>query len=343
MYEVKEVRVNVPASTSNLGPGFDCVGLALDLTNRITVERVEGSGLEIEVHGEGVDRIPCDEANLTYRAMRRLFQEAGKELKGVHLVLENHIPLRKGLGSSGAAILGGLTAAALLSGKEFSERDILDLAFRMEGHPDNVVAALLGGVVVASRSNDHIETIRMDPPDGLRVIVAVPDFELSTMEAREILPRQIRFEDAVYNVGHAALLVAALMAGDRRVLREAMRDRLHQPYREPLIPGMRTVFEAALDAGASGVAVSGAGPSLLALTWERFEEIAAAMKAAWSAFGVDAESLILEPCSSGLTMECPACRQTGLMEEHDALGSAELRDDRSGARTLQDGGADRRG
>ena len=158
--------------------------------------------------------------------------------------------------------------------------------------------------MVASGSNDHLVFIRMDPPDGLRAFVAVPDFELSTVEAREILPRQCRFEDAVYNVGHAALLVAALMTGDRRVLREAMRDRLHQPYREPLIPGMRAVFQAALDAGASGVAVSGAGPSLLALTWERFEEIAAAMKAAWSAFGVEADSLILEPCAEGLTTKC---------------------------------------
>ncbi len=303
MHEVKQVRVRVPASTGNLGSGFDCVGLALDLSNRILAERTTGSGLEIEVRGEGVGRIPCDETNLTYRAMNCFFRQSGERLGGVRLILENHIPLRKGLGSSAAAIVGGLMAAASLSGKRVTKRAMLDLAVGMEGHPDNVAAALLGGVVVASGSNGRIEAIRMDPPDGMKAVVAVPDFESPTSEAREALPKQVSFGDAVYNAGHSALLIAALASGERRVLAEAMRDRLHQPYREPLIPGMPSVFRAALSAGASGVAISGAGPSLIALTWEHFEAIAFAMKAAWSAFGVDAESLILEPCPSGSTVE----------------------------------------
>jgi homoserine kinase len=180
---------------------------------------------------------------------------------------------------------------------------MLDLAVGMEGHPDNVAAALLGGIVVASGSNGRIEAIRMDPPDGMKAVVVVPDFEVPTPEAREALPQQVSFGEAVVGVGHSALLVAALAVGDRRVLREAMRDRLHQPYREPLIPGMQSVFRAAFSAGASGVAISGAGPSLVALTWEHFEAVAAAMKAAWSAFGVNAESLILDPCPNGSTVE----------------------------------------
>ena len=303
MHEVNQVRVRVPASTGNLGSGFDCVGLALDLTNLIFAERTTGSGLEIEVRGEGAGRIPCDETNLTVRAMSRFFQQYGERIDGVRLVLENHIPLRKGLGSSAAAIVGGLIAAASLNGKKVSKRAMLDLAVGMEGHPDNVAAALFGGIVVASGSNGRIEAIRLGPPDGMKAVVAVPDFEWPTSEAREALPKQVSFGDAVVGVGHSALLAAALAVGDRRVLKEAMRDLLHQPYREPFIPGMQSVFRAALDAGASGVAISGAGPSLVALTWDHFEAVAAAMKAAFSAFGVDAESLILDPCPSGSTVE----------------------------------------
>ena len=303
MHEVNQVRIRVPASTGNLGSGFDCVGLALDLCNRILAERTTGSGWEIEVLGEGAGRIPCDETNLTVRAMSRFFQQYGERIDGVRLVLENHIPLRKGLGSSAAAIVGGLMVAASLSGKRVSKRAMLDLAVGMEGHPDNVAATLLGGVVVASGSNGRTEAIRLDPPDGMKAVVAVPDFEWPTSKAREALPKQVSFADAVYNAGHSALLAASLAVGDRRVLSEAMCDRLHQPYREPYIPGMQSVFRAALDAGASGVAISGAGPSLVALVWERFEAVASTMKAAWSAFGVDSESLILEPCPNGATVE----------------------------------------
>ena len=173
--------------------------------------------------------------------------------------------LRGGLGSSGAAVMAGLVAANALVGDRLPPGELLDLAFGMEGHPDNVTPALAGGLVVVSGREGHVEYVKLGVPSPLKVIVAIPEFELSTSLARQILPDTVPFRDAVENLGNVALLVASLSAGEWGPLRRATEDHLHQPYREHLIPGMSEVFRAALDAGALGVMISGAGPSLLAL------------------------------------------------------------------------------
>jgi len=297
------VRVCVPASTSNLGPGFDCIGLALSLYDEVTIEVRDGAGVDVHVMGPEADRVRRGMDSLVVCGIRRLWDVLGRSLDGVRITQVHRIPVARGLGSSGAAVLAGLAAANRLAGDRLSLDDLLDLAFELEGHPDNVTPALVGGLVVASGHDGHVEYVKLDVPPSLKVIVAVPDFELSTSSARQILPDAVPFRTAVENVGHVALLVAALSTGEWKRLRRATEDHLHQPYREPLIPGMRGVFRAALEAGAFGVAISGAGPSLLALACEGESAIREAMEKAWRASGVSSKTLVLDICRNGLYIE----------------------------------------
>ncbi len=260
------ITVRVPATTANLGPGFDAVGLALRFYNTVTLAASERP--EIEIRGEGERTLPRDPSHLAYRAALAVVERAGAGARSprpraFRLVQHNRIPLARGLGSSAAAIVGGAAAANALLGGPLGPQPLLDLATEMEGHPDNVAPALLGGAVVCARTPSGVRWIRLVPP-RLRVVVAVPDFTVSTAEARRLLPQHVPFADAVFNVTRTALLVAALTAGRTDLLGEATQDRLHQPYRERLIPGLGQVFEAARRAGASGVALSGSGPSVVA-------------------------------------------------------------------------------
>ncbi|MBI4531046.1 MAG: homoserine kinase [Candidatus Latescibacteria bacterium] len=282
-----KLRIRLPASTSNLGPGFDCLGLALRMYNWLTVEETGESGLVIDVLGEGAGEIATDERNIVYRAMKRLFDEVGCPVPGLSMTLDNQIPITRGLGSSAAARVGGLIAANLLTGSHFSRERLIDIAAELEGHPDNVVPALVGGLTISVTEKSYISFLRLDPPENLSAVVVVPDFHLSTQTAREILPTEIPKSDAVQNVGRASLLVGAIVRGRFDLLRTAMEDRLHQPYRERLIPGMRAILDAALDAGALGTALSGAGPTLLALTApEDGETIGGRMQSTWESYGI---------------------------------------------------------
>jgi homoserine kinase len=280
---VKKVSVSVPASTANLGAGFDCLALALGLRN--TVELWEtGQGLEIDVEGEGEGRVALDPSNLIVRSAERVFAKVGQRPAGLRVHAVNGIPLGSGLGSSAATTVGGLVAANALVDGGLSRDDLMRLAWDMEGHPDNAAAALFGGLVLVSATEGEL-LVRALPAPALKVVIALPDVRLSTAEARAALPEQVPLKDAVFNIGHALFTVQALMTDDSALLRWAIADRLHQPYRKKLIPGYDAVAVEARKAGAVAVALSGAGPSLVAFAPDRHVEIAAAMKAAFEAHG----------------------------------------------------------
>ncbi len=295
--------MRVPGSTSNLGPGFDALGMALTIYNHLTVRTTSGTGIRIAVQGMGADLLPGDETNLFFQAAAATAERAGKALPGLEVEMVNHIPLARGLGSSSTAIVAGITAANLLLGEPFSESERLDLATELEGHPDNVSACLLGGLTISSISNGQVACIRALPPPHLRAVVAVPHFELKTEAAREALPEQVSHREAVFNLSHACLVTAALLCGDLQALKIGMHDRLHQPYRSPLIPGFDRVLEAAAGAGALGACLSGAGPTLLAFATEGAERVKGAMVEAWEVEGIEADAHILKIDPDGVRRE----------------------------------------
>jgi homoserine kinase len=288
------VRVQVPATTANLGPGFDTLGMALKLYNVVEIEEISG-GILIEVEGDGADKIPRDQSNIVYLAATRVFQEARYNPKGLRIRLVNNIPVARGLGSSAAAIVGGLVGANIIAGSPFSDKDILNFAAAIEGHPDNVAPALIGGLVVSTLVEGEVKYCKIDPPAGLKCVVAIPDFALPTKLAREVLPQSVSVQDAVFNISRAALLVASFIKGDFGMLSTAMEDRLHQPYRANLVPGMKKVFAAARLAGAKGVALSGAGPTLIAFCDRNAGPVAKVMKDTFWEGGIQSRVLELEP------------------------------------------------
>ena len=300
---MRKICIRIPASTSNLGPGFDCLGMALGLYNRITAQEIDSDRVEISVSGEGAGVVSTGDDNLVWRSMHRLFREVGYVHRGIRLHLENDIPVARGLGSSAAARVGGLMAAKVLCGTDLSDRDILDMACELEGHPDNAAPALMGGLVVSSVRGGHVECVRIDPPEGIVAVLAVPSFELPTEKARRVLSDTISLVDAVHNIGCVALLTAAFATGAFGAIRSAMEDRVHQPYRAPLIPGMQSVFDAALEAGALGAAISGAGPTILALTDADPERIGESMCAVWKEQEVASRILVLDIEPQGVVVE----------------------------------------
>jgi len=288
---MKKVSVSVPASTANLGAGFDCLALALGLRN--TVELYETKqGLEIDVEGEGAERLATDTTHLTYRAARAVFEKVGRRPEGLRLHAVNGIPVGSGLGSSSAAIVGGLAAANALVEGRLTRKELLRLAHDIEGHPDNVAAALFGGLTLVSASGEEL-LVKSLPVPPLKVVIALPELKLSTAQARAALPQQVPLKDAVFNIGRALFTVQALIAGDFELLRWAMNDRLHQPYRKRLIPGFDAVMTEARKAGAVAVALSGAGPSLVAFAPDKHWDIAAAMKATFETEGLECRTFVL--------------------------------------------------
>jgi homoserine kinase len=257
------VHVRVPASSANLGPGFDALGLALELHNEIEV--AESDGITVAIEGEGADRLAPNERNVIARAVRMAHEAAGRPFHGCAIACVNRIPLARGLGSSAAAWVGGLIAGNALLGSPLDADAILGLAARAEGHPDNVAAALLGGLTVAYGGSSGARALSLPVPDRLRWVVLVPDVSMSTAEARAVLPQSVRRADAVFNVQRVALLLASLQAGRTDLLPSALEDRLHEPHRRRLFPWMEDVAAAAREAGALGCVLSGAGPSLLAV------------------------------------------------------------------------------
>jgi homoserine kinase len=279
------VHVRVPATSANLGPGFDALGLALALYNEVTA--AESDSISVTIEGEGAGRLPPNGNNVVARAVRQAYEAAGRPFKGVTLTCLNRVPAARGLGSSAAAWVGGLVAGNALLGGPLSRDALLALAARAEGHPDNVAAALLGGLTVSCVLGDgRVATVSLPVPGAVRWVVLVPEVTSATAEARAVLPPSVPRADAVFNVQRVALLLAALQSGRFDLLGAALDDRLHQPYRLKLFPWMPAVADAARAAGAFGCVLSGAGSSLLVAVREDADVVARSMEGALAAAGV---------------------------------------------------------
>ncbi len=297
-----KATARVPASTTNLGPGFDVLGLALQLYSSVSLEEID-TGTQIEVVGVDVDKLAPNENNIAYRAAKLVFDRSGYKPTGLRLVLTNGIPAIRGLGGSGTAILGGLLTANAVCNEPFSRSELLDFAAEFEGHPDNVAASLLGGLVISMMQGNHVDSIRLDCSADLRVVVAIPDFSLSTKAARRVLPQTVDFADAIHNVSRSSMLVAAIATGRLEMLPLAMADRLHQPYRIPLIPGFEDVAKSAMDAGALSVALSGAGPSIAAYCAASTDGVALNMSRAFQRHQISCDMKVLSIDSTGATVQ----------------------------------------
>lgn len=296
------VKVCVPGTTANCGPGFDAVGIACTVYNDLELILSKQGSLVIEIEGEGKDVIPTDESNIVWQVIQTVLQKVGQEYQGVYIKMYNRIPLARGLGSSAAAIVAGIFAANAATGNTLSKEEMFDMATAIEGHPDNVAPAIFGGITVSIMQEQQARYLRFVPPEKLSMVVAIPDFNLSTHAARQVLPQTVPFKDAVFNISRTALVIGALCQGQFEHLRYALEDKIHQPYREHLIPGMQQVFNAALAHGALGVAMSGAGPCLIAFASENFDNIGAGMVEAFASNQIKANYLVLEIDSNGATV-----------------------------------------
>jgi homoserine kinase len=295
------VHVRVPATSANLGPGFDALGLALALYN--DVDASEADGVMVRVEGEGAAQLPAGADNVVARGVRLAFEAVGRPFKGVELRCVNRIPPGRGLGSSAAAWVGGLVAGSTLAGGSLAKGELLALAARAEGHPDNVAAALFGGLTVSCPGADGaVAAISLPVPEGLTWVVLVPTITQSTAEARAVLPASVPRADAVFNVQRVALLLAGLQARRHDALAAALDDRLHQPYRRALFPWMESVADAARRAGALGCVLSGAGPSLLALTAGDGTAVARAMETALRAQSIEGRARAYAVDTAGATV-----------------------------------------
>lgn len=278
------VHVRVPATSANLGPGFDALGLALALHNEVSAE--EADRVSVTVEGEGAGRLPANADNIVARGVRLAYEAAGQTFRGITLRCVNRVPSARGLGSSAAAWVGGLVAGNRLLGSPLTKDALLGLAARAEGHPDNVAAALLGGLTVSCSTADGVTAVSLPVPTNLTWVALIPDVTSATAEARAVLPKSVPREDAVFNVQRVALLLAGLQTGRHAALAQALEDRLHQPYRTRLFPWMPDVVAAARAAGALGCVLSGAGPSLLAVVAGDGMGVARAMEAALAKAGI---------------------------------------------------------
>jgi homoserine kinase len=293
------VHVRIPATSANLGPGFDALGLALALHNEVVAEVRDG--VSVKIDGEGADRLARDGANVVARGVKLAYEAAGRAFRGCALECVNRIPTSRGLGSSAAAWVGGLVAGNALLGSPLSKDALLGLAARAEGHPDNVAAAIFGGLTVSCGTAEGVTSVTLPVTKSLAWVVLVPEVNSATAEARALLPRSVPREDAVFNVQRVALLLAGLQTAVPAALSVALEDRLHQPYRLKLFPWMPEVVAAARAAGALGCVLSGAGPSLLAVVAGDGGAVGRAMEDALSRAGVRGRAQTLDVDSTGAT------------------------------------------
>lgn len=286
------VTVTVPATTANIGPGFDCIGAALTLYNQFKFTEQPGAetDLSITVTGTEAHRVSCDRSNLLYQAFTHLYRHLDKTPPKIAINIKLGVPLARGLGSSATAIVGGLVGANEFVGQPLSTSEIMELAITLEGHPDNVVPALLGNCQLSVGEPGNWKICQIPWHSDIIPVVAIPNFELSTEEARAVLPKTLSYGDAIFNIARMGLLIRGLESGNGQWLSKAMADKLHQPYRQGLIEGYEFIQESALKAGAYGMVISGAGPTLLALTGaEQIQAVEKAMKNAWTQLGIVAE------------------------------------------------------
>ena len=303
-----KVSVKVPASTANIGPGFDSLGLALPVYNIITVEEtiMPGTGIEIniidETNEQDIISIPTDENNIVYKAIELLYNSIGQTPSELKITIRTNIPIARGLGSSAAIIVGGLVAANELLGRPADEAALLSIATEIEDHPDNITPALVGGFVVASLEEDgSVVYSKMNWPKDWNITVCVPDYELSTSIARSVLPKEVPMKDAIFNLKHTAMLVQAVNTHDEKLMKIALDDKLHQPYREKLVPGLTEIKEALKhEENVMGVVISGAGPSILVISYgNNLNKIRETVSNVWNDMNVKSKILTLQVEDNG--------------------------------------------
>ena len=300
------MKIRVPASTSNLGPGFDCFGLALKLYLTVSATAIPDATEPCRVTTTGAqenEALPRNAVNLIYRAMSFAADREGVSLPCVELNVHNEIPLASGLGSSAAAIVAGIKLSALLTGKSISDQSILNYATEFEGHPDNVAASVFGGFLAScTRSDGTVLSTKFDWPAQIRVVVVSPHSQLPTHVARAALPRTITRLDAVHNLQRTAIFTAAIAQQRYELLWEAMRDRLHQPHRESLVPGLAEALALPHMPGLLGIALSGAGPSIVALVDGNEDEIGARLASCFKARNVESTTRVLDVDNEGIQL-----------------------------------------
>ncbi|MBE6732180.1 MAG: homoserine kinase [Ruminococcaceae bacterium] len=255
------IRIDVPATSANLGAGFDSLGIALTMHNRVWMEEWD----EIDIKSVDSTAIPTDESNLIYWAADHLYKICGKSLPGLKLRQENNIPMARGLGSSSACIVAGILGANRLLGSPLSQTELINLAAKIEGHPDNTSPAISGGLVASAIEGERVYSVSVPVSEKIAFAVMIPPFELKTEEARRVLPKMYSREDAVYNLSRSGLMTASLFSGNLENLRVAVQDKIHQPYRSPLIENCDTVFRMSYEMGSLGTYISGAGPTIISM------------------------------------------------------------------------------
>ena len=294
------ISVRAPATTANLGPGFDCLGLALDIWNETSFEIGHS---DLSISGEGENELVLDLNNLLYRGFAKPFEIIGRDVPAVSIKAKNEIPVGRGLGSSAAAIVSGLIAGDNATGIGLSQDEILTLAAEMEGHADNVGPALLGGLQIVVSSNQEWVTSQVPIPKKISLIIFIPDKLVLTSEARSSLPEAVTLDDAKFNIGRASLFVNSMAQGDIDHLGIATQDRLHQDYRAALLPGINSVMKGSLSAGADGVFISGSGPSVIAISEDRGMTVCYEMRESASKAGVHGEIRITQPSLYGASLQ----------------------------------------
>ena len=296
------IKIKVPASTANLGPGFDTLSLALDWYNEFTF-KVTKEGLKISQHNS--NKLPEDSTNLVYKSFCEAFKKQKKSPPGIELEINCQIPLAAGLGSSASAVVSGLLAANVLLEGTLTKDEILSLATKLEGHPDNCAAAIFGGLTISVSSDEKVYVSQFPWPKELLVILVIPDFDLPTRISRELLPPKISYGDATFNVSRTAYLLSSLLNKNWEGLKIGFQDRLHQPFRKDLVPGMEVVLNEGLNNGACGATLSGAGPTLVAFVNDKNKalEIGKTMAKKWMDFKVKSTYKVLNVASDGAKVE----------------------------------------
>ena len=289
------LKLKVPATSANLGPGFDCLGIALKLYNNF-IFKENRQGLEIEVRKDGIQNKEIEIANtdnLIYKSVKRFQKVSGIEVKNLKIIEESKIPLARGLGSSATAIVGTLYGLNKIYNFPLNKNRLFEMAISIEGHSDNVIPAFTGGFVVSVLKGNKLNYKKISVENsGLKAILVIPDFQLETKDLRAVLPDKVDFRDALFNQSRAALLTSVFADQDWENLATAMEDRLHQNYREKLIPGLKSVIKQGYKKGALGVALSGAGPTVLAFSKDYSEDIAQDMQEIFSENGVKSSYLV---------------------------------------------------
>lgn len=303
-----KVSVKVPATSANMGPGFDCFGVALSLYNIITLEETvyPTTGLEINIIGnedEGTfsSLIPTNESNMVYKAVELIYNYTGQLPPALRINIQSNIPIAKGLGSSAAVIVGGVIAANELLGKPADEAALLSIAYELEGHPDNIVPSMLGNFAISSAEEDGSVIHRqINWPDNWKLITCIPDYELSTQISRSVLPQTVPLMDAAYNAKRCAMFIEAINQKDEDLMRYALGDKLHQPYRTRLVPGFNEITKSLKEIDVLGTVISGAGPSILVITPNNStEEVKERVRSIWEDSGIKSDIRTLDVDKKG--------------------------------------------